>query len=147
MPAGRGCLSMGDIVVTVPKTFTHPAAPGKRGLAAWIGEGDAAPDPWSGEVWGFTVWGGRPPIVPGERVYIVCEGKLRGYSPLVGLDFDHGPQGCEDVATATYGQWILLRGGDAVAVTIADPIRGFRGWRKRWWVRDEEIPFPNWKTA
>lgn len=31
---------MSDVVVTVPKNFTHPDFPGLRGLAAWIAEGD-----------------------------------------------------------------------------------------------------------
>lgn len=23
---------------------------------------------------------------------------------------------------------------------------GFQGWRRRWWQRENEIPFPDWKT-
>lgn len=49
-----------DYVVTVPKSFTHPAAPGKRGLAAWIAEGDAAGEAWSGTEWMFTTYGPLP---------------------------------------------------------------------------------------
>jgi hypothetical protein len=52
-----------DIVVTVPKTFTHECAPGKRGLAAWIAEGDAAGETWSGTHWSFTVGGAEPNIL------------------------------------------------------------------------------------
>lgn len=124
---------MSDIVVTVPKTFTHFAAPGKKGLAAWVAEGDAAGDEWSGTLWGFSVGGARPSINPGERVYIVCEGKLRGCAPLVRID----------QIGARY--WELGRGDGAVACTLPAGIKGFQGWRYRWWDRVIEIPFPNWK--
>lgn len=120
---------MSDIVVTVPKNFTHPDAPGKRGLAAWIAEGDPAGSEWSGELWSFYI-GGSPVIGPGERVYVVCEGLLRGYAPLVRME-----------------GWELIRGGGAVAVTIPCEVPGFRGFRYRWWEREDEIPFPNWMTA
>ena len=116
---------MSDIVVTVPMTF---------GLERWIDEGDAAGEPWSGELWDFGIGGGKPDIVPGERVYIVFNRKLRGYAPLVDLD-SGGPS-----------YWYLVRGGDAVAVTIDEPIIGFRGWRRRWWDRAIEKPFPGWQT-
>lgn len=114
-----------DIVVTVPMTF---------GLDTWIAEGDAAGDEWTGELWGFTVAGGRPGVKPGERVYIVCEKRLRGYAPLVEL-VQLGPR-----------YWELGRGGGAVAVTIPEPIVGFRGWRYRWWEYETEMPFPEWRT-
>ena len=79
---------MCDVVVTVPKNFTHPAVPGKRGLAAWVGEGDAAGDEWSGKQWWFTTYGVLPEFTLGDRCYIVCEGLLRGYSPLLGVMYD-----------------------------------------------------------
>lgn len=124
---------MADVVVTVPKTFTHPVAPDAKGLAAWIAEGDAAGEPWSGTEWEFTVGGLRPTIEPGERVYIVCEGRLRGYAPLIRLESE-----------GSY-RWLLIRGGGAVAVTIPGRVIGFRGWRRRWWERSRECPFPDWK--
>jgi hypothetical protein len=31
-------------------------------------------------------------------------------------------------------------------MTIPEYIRGFRGWRQRWWERESEIPFPDWQT-
>lgn len=124
---------MADIVVTVPQTFTHPIAPGLKGLAAWIAEGDAAGEPWSGTEWEFTVGGLKPSIEAGERVYVVCERRLRGYAPLIRLE-PEGP-----------GRWLLIRGGKAVAVTLTDSIVGFRGWRRRWWGRSQELPFPDWK--
>lgn len=122
---------MADVVVTVPKDF----------WPEWIAEGDAAGDPPTGEAWDFGL-GGRPPqIGPGERVYIVCRGRLRGYAPLVELRVftsEIGPR------ARTHG-FSLIRRGDAVAVTIADTIPGFRGFRYRWWDRAQEVPFPNWK--
>lgn len=111
--------------MTVPLTF---------GLDAWIAEGDAAGDPWSGELWDFSVCGARPDISPGDRVYVVYNRKLRGYAPLVELIQDTNPR-----------RWFLVRGGGAVAVTIPEEIIGFRGWRRRWWDRSIEVPFAAWK--
>lgn len=124
---------MADVVVTVPKSF---------GLLNWIDEGDPAGSPWSGEEWDFYLGNCRPKIQPGERVYVVYNGKLRGYAPLIRLD------------TAETSYWVrrrglracsLVRGGGAVAVTIDEPIPGFRGFRYRWWDREIEKPFPDWQ--
>jgi hypothetical protein len=122
---------MSDIVVTVPLTFQFSEFPGLRGLDAWCAEGDAAGEEPSGRRWRFTTYGGRPRITPGERVYVVCEDRLRGYAPLVELQ-------CEGRAVH------LIRAGGAVAITIPDRITGFRGWRYCWWDRDEEEIFPGW---
>lgn len=114
---------MPDICVTVPKDIWE----------AWIAEGDAAGDPETGEEWAFWT-SGVPRIEPGERVYVVAHGRLRGYAPLVRL--------------VKRGHRIgLCRKGGAVAVTIKAPLRGFRGWAYRHWDRDIEFPFPDWKTA
>lgn len=131
---------MSDYVVTVPKAFTHPDAPGKRGLAAWIAEGDAAGEPDSGTEWWFETWGPLPSIDQDSRLYIVCEGRLRGYAPIVRVMYDE--------ASARNGQSHLafIRRGGAVAVTIDEPITGFRGVRRRWWDRVVERPFPDWRT-
>lgn len=115
---------MSDVVVTVPLWF---------GLHHWIAEGDAAGEPWSGQLWDFSVSGPRPDVQPGERVYIVFNKKLRGYAPLVHI---------EQLGS---NYWSLVRGGGAVAVTIPEPIVGFRGWRRRWWDRALEAPFPGWQ--
>lgn len=117
---------MADVLVTVPLSF---------GLDTWIAEGDAAGQPWSGNEWDFYMGGARPVIKPGERVYVCYNGKLRGYAPLVRID--------------SQGQWrySLVRHGDAVAVTIPEYIRGFRGWRYRFWALEDEVPFPDWKIA
>jgi hypothetical protein len=115
---------LSDLVVTVPLSF---------GLDRWIDEGDAAGSEWSGDLWDFGIGGGKPDIQPGERVYVVYKRKLRGYAPLVALERG-GP-----------AYWYLVRGGDAVAVTIDEAIIGFRGWRRRWWDRAIERPFPDWQ--
>ena len=115
---------MTDIVVTVPADF----------WLQWIAEGDAVGEPVSGVEWGFTGGGAAPSVVPGDRIYIVAHRRLRGYAPLTRLD-------------VSGRAWCLCREGGAVAVTLEQEILGFRGWRKRWWSRDEERPFPNWKTA
>lgn len=119
---------MSDVVVTVPKSF---------GLAEWIAEGDAAGEPWSGQEWDFYLGAVCPrDIQRGDRVYVVYNGKLRGYAPLISVAEMSGPD--------RWG-YSLVRGGDAVAVTIDRYIKGFRGFRYRWWNREEERPFPDWK--
>ena len=121
---------MGDVVVTVPKNFEYA---GYTGITAWIKEGDAAGEPWSGEEWHFYLGGQIPTIMTGERVYVVYNNKLRGYAPLVRVE--------------RYGRgYALVRRGGAVAVTIDEPIRGFRGFRYRWWSVESEKPFPDWQT-
>lgn len=120
---------MADVVVTLPKRF---------GLKAWIEEGDAAGEPRSIFVseGGFYHWkvGKRTPkIDPGERVYVVYDGHLIGYSPLHRLRWD------------VNGNCYLIRLAEAEAVTIDEHIPGFRGCRYRWWEREKERPFPEWK--
>ena len=90
--------------------------------------------------YGFTMGGAsHPQIVPEERVYIVAHGRLRGYAPFV--YFDDGER-----FGGRPGSWALVRRGQAVACTIPGPVRGFQGWRYRWWKRAVEIPFPDWRT-
>lgn len=119
---------MPDICVTVPKDRWEE----------WISEGDAAgltPAPWGGEhEYFFRVGGIVPLIEPGERVYVVAHGRLRGYAPLVRVE-------------AEYAGCYLVRRGGAVAVTIDAPIRGFQGFRYRFWKREDERPFPDWRSA
>jgi hypothetical protein len=110
-----------DVVVTVPK----------RLWLDWIYEGDAVGDPATGQEWGFFMGGPIPSIVAGERVYIVAHGRLRGYAPLTRI-------------MRTERGFALCRQAGAVAVTIQEPIPGFRGWRRRWWDYDVEMPFPRW---
>jgi hypothetical protein len=115
-----------DVVVTVPRKF---------GLDRWIAEGDAASEAWSGQEWHFYLFT-CPRIEPGERVYVVYNGALRGYAPLVRVDwFGNGRQ-------RYYG---LVRHNDAVAVSIDTYIPGFRGFKYRWWHYDQEQPFPDWR--
>lgn len=117
---------MSDVAVTVPLSF---------GLDNWIDEGDAAGEPDSGLEWDFYLGGARPNIKRGERVYVVYNGAIRGYAPLVRVALD----------PFTHWRFSLVRHGGAVAVTIPEFTQGFRGWRYRWWDRAIEVPFPNWQ--
>lgn len=112
-----------DVVVTVPKQYWR----------IWLGEGDLPGDPPTGHEYMYTV-GGRPQVLPGERVYVVAGGLLRGYAPLVRVDIGLG------------GKSHLIRAGGAVAVTIPQRIKGFRGFRYRWWARDDEMSYPEWRV-
>lgn len=118
---------MPDLVVTVPKQIWFD----------WVAEGDAAGDPPTGTEWAFWVGRARPPIEPGERLYVVSWGRLRGYAPVTRIG--------QDPAS---GRWAICREGRAVDCTLDGvQIGGFRGYRKRWWDRSEEVPFPTWKMA
>lgn len=119
---------MADVVVTIPKA---------RWLE-WISEGDIPGARWSGTRYGYRIrLNGLPSIEAGERVYVVAHGKLRGYAPLMYVDVRGVPgSSMYDVE--------LVRGGGAVAVTIDQPIPGFRGLRYRWWRRADERPFLGW---
>lgn len=121
---------MSHLVVTCPKNFWWD----------WIAEGDAAGDPPTGTEWGWWMSdrGPKPPIEPGERLYIVAWGLLRGYAPVTRLVHERGTEN---------GSWVICREAGAVAVTIDDPIKGFQGWRRRWWKPEQERPFPEWKSA
>lgn len=143
---------MPDLVVTCPAPF----------WLDWLFEGDAAGTPETGEEWAWYLGGPKPDISPGDRLYVVAHGHLRGWSPVT------------RVASAQRG-WAICRAAGAVACTLElsmslklkvgallrgaenerstkvgpSPngicrIDGFRGTRKRWWVRAEEVPFPNW---
>jgi len=131
---------MASVVVTVPKKLWSP----------WIQEGDAAGDPETGEEWGFYTFGANPTIEPGERVYIVAHGLLRGYAPLTRLVFTPF-KGAK--SQRAHGRVVFCRKGGAVACTLMAPggqrkmpIRGFRGWQYAWFKDDAVVPFPEWKT-
>jgi len=118
---------MPDVIVTCPKAS----------WAAWLAEGDLPGEP---TVYRSHFWIAKQPlpdIAVGERVYIVAHGRLRGYAPLVGI---------EQTCKLRPERACLMREGGAVAVTIAEPIRGFMGWRYRWWKREDEFAFADWKT-
>lgn len=119
---------MTDIVVTLPKSF---------GLKRWIEEGDPAGEDWSGQEWGWYL-GMQPPkkLNPGDRVYVVYNGRLIGYAPLLRIE----PWVRGSLTTGC----VLVRGGGAVACTIPCRIKGFQGYRYRWWDRSIEAPFPKW---
>lgn len=116
---------MSDLVVTVPKNV----------WAYWIQEGDpAGSSDDSGEEWAYWIGGAKPRIEAGERLYIVSWGHLRGYAPVTRV-IKKGDRG-----------WGICRRGGAVACTIPEEIPGFRGYRIRWWDRNTESPYKNWRT-
>lgn len=112
-----------DVVVTVPMAV----------WGAWLLEGDLPGEPWSGMESHFYLRGNPPQMHIGNRVYVVAHDKLRGYAPLVRVElYEHR-------------RFALVRRGGAIATTIDESIRGFRGWRRRWWNYDLERPFPDWR--
>lgn len=116
---------MVDLVGTCPLDFWD----------AWIAEGDAAGDPPSGEEWGwFTKHRDAALIRPGDRFYVAAHGRIRGYAPVTRL-------------VRHDGGFVICRQAGAVAVTIEEPVPGFRGLLARWWDYAAERPFPDWKTA
>lgn len=121
---------MTDVVVTVPKAL----------WSEWLEEGDLAGEPWSRDA-SYHFWipqHSLPSIRPGDRVYVVAHGRLRGYSPLVRV---------ERYCKLRPERACLMRLNDAEAMTIPETVRGFQGWRYRWWAWDDEISFADWKTA
>ena len=115
---------MPDLVGTCPKSFWEE----------WLAEGDCAGDEDSGEEY---EWHTRAAIAgkvqPGDRFYIAALGKLRGYATV---------RRVEKRGRA----WVIVRGGNAVAVTVPGmEIPGFRGLRTRWWHRNDEVGFADWK--
>lgn len=119
-----------DVVVTIPKDA----------WLRWLAEGDLPGDESSGE-WGCYFGGATPlrNLHPGDRVYVLAHGLIRGYAPLVRVD-------TRSPAMA------LVRAGGAVACTVLDSdgmpieLRGFQGIRYRWWERTNEAPMPDWMT-
>lgn len=116
---------MADVVVTVPMRLWEE----------WVEEGGLPGAAWDGSEYHF--WLSRLPAINwGERVYVVAGGRLRGYAPL---------QRREANCRLNPGKSCLVRSVGAVAVTVGQPIKGFRGFRYRWWDRAEESPFLDWK--
>jgi len=101
----------------------------------WLSEGDL---PGEDSQFFSHFWVPHTPaILPGERVYIVAHDRLRGYAPLIIV---------EDRCTLWPQRACLLRRGGAMAVTLPRAVRGFNGFRYRFWEREEEVPFPEWQT-
>ena len=116
-----------DLVGTCPKTFWRE----------WLEEGDCAGDTPSADPDSFGWWtrhrlAGHIRI--GDRFYVVAHGRCRGYATVSQID------------SVVAFESVCIYRVDPVAVTIPEAIAGFRGLRKRWWKREDEIPFPNWRT-
>lgn len=73
------------------------------------------------------------------------------------LDFEKRPR--LKTGSLAPGRWAVARSGGAVAVTVGPAhsreqrvgqklayIRGFRGFVRRWWPREDEFAFPEWAT-
>jgi hypothetical protein len=117
-----------DICVTVPKQLWQE----------WLDEGDLPDDPLTFTDYHFWFSGPLPlEADTGSRCYIVAHGRLRGYAPLVAV---------ERRCVLRPSAHCFMRRGGAVAVTIDEPIRGFQGWRYRFWRREDERSFPGWRT-
>lgn len=116
---------MADVVVCVPRARWRD----------WLGEGSLPGQSAAVQRFGFYVkTDERPPVEPGDRVYVISWDRLRGYAPLVSCD------------VAAEG-WTLIRAGNAVACTLPEETKSFPGWRVRWWEHAAEVPFPDWQTA
>jgi hypothetical protein len=114
---------MADVVVCVPRAKWRD----------WVGEGSLAGQSAT-ELFGFYVrTGERPPVEPGDRVYVVAWDRLRGYAPLVELREEKDG-------------YTFVRAGGAVACTLPVEVKGFPGWKLRWWQRTEEVPFLGWQV-
>ena len=119
-----------DLVATLPKSF---------GLKEWIEEGDPAGEPHTDPPNVSYFW--KVPSLPrrsgpGARLYVVYDGTLIGYSII------------SHIIQTPQGVFVVRPGGVRArdeAVTIPDRIPGFQGYRYRWWPRDKERPFPEWK--
>lgn len=129
---------MSDLVGTCPKGFWKD----------WIAEGDAAGDAYTGEEWGWYTRHRNARLgEPGDRFYVVAHGMLRGWAPITRIIRPNKELVVLKAGgLTTFDGYIICRRGDAVAVTLSAPIKGFRGIEMRWWDRGDEIPFPDWKT-
>jgi hypothetical protein len=126
---------MPDLVGTCPKNFWEQ----------WLAEGGLPGE--AGDTLRYH-WLTNHPLAKaarrGDRFYIVAHGKLRGYAPIVEVEYNEAPDSWVSVAPADF-RYSIVRQSGAVACTIPEPIKGFRGLRLRWWKREDEIPFPDWR--
>ena len=122
-----------DVVVTVPQ----------HRWQEWLAEGALPGESFPPDVEYYWFGSGNlPRIAPSERVYIVALGRVRGHAPLVRVATRGEPW------WPPKAKWALVRHGGAVACTIPEAIRGFQGYRYRWWRRDiDERPFPDWQAG
>lgn len=121
--------------------------------ADWLAEGDLAGAVWSGREHMLEILM-QPTIEPGERVYIMQGGIVRGWAPLLRME-----------RTYSMGRWMtqIIRGGGAQAVTAMclwpdlclcpilwrgphPKILTVRVMAYRSWDRIDEWRFPDWQT-
>jgi len=121
-----------DLVGTCPKDFWED----------WIREGGLPgelelPSPDTFWSW-YTNHSLAKTAWPGDRFYVVAHGRLRGYAPVVRVECP--PSDNQSV------RYAIVRELGAVACTLPVPVPGFRGLKVRWWRREDEIDFPEWRT-
>ena len=117
-----------DLVGVVPKNKWN----------AWLKEGGCAGTKDTGKEWAWKTDNLRAvtKLQRGDRLYVVCNGRLRGYATITRVIQDGNNR---------HPMFSICRRGDAVAVTIDEKIPVFRSLRKRWWEREKELDFPGWK--
>ena len=116
---------MSDLVGTCPMWFWEE----------WLAEGDCAGESNTGREYEWqTKHSLINQIEPEDRFYVVAHGKLRGYAIVtcVGVSFNDPDYDA------------ITREGGAIACTINEAIKGFRGLRKVWWGRSQEHLFSDW---
>jgi hypothetical protein len=114
---------MSDVCVTVPMRLWEE----------WIDEGDLPGEPYTGDTFHFWLGGPLPEMQPGERVYVVAHGRLRGYAPLVGIEqrcrrrssYRSTPSpDADELLTMRYGTRVYRTTTDAGAVDAAEAESG-----------------------
>ena len=102
----------------------------------WLAYGGFTPESGKAYVW-YTRSSLVTQMSPGDRFYVVAFGRLRGYAPVVKVLTLNG---------GWFGVMWMRNPGNAVACTIDRSCIGFQGLARRWWPREDEKPFPEWRS-
>lgn len=157
---------MPDVVVTVPKQLWQTwLAEGDLAPPSPFGTSQDPRDQHprlSGPEYAYSGRGHAPRISPGERVYIVAHTKLRGYAPLVRIEPPYAYLRAGPWALIRRGGAVAITLPCTHSAAFAFPgkrsdeqcsaypdcspysphtanIPGFRGYRYRWWRREDEV--------
>jgi len=108
---------MSDVVVTIPRA----------GWPGFISHSIAAHCPRT-----YDFYGERPPLIEGDWLFFLAHRRIR-------------------CAIAVYrvvpmGPLTRALGAFRPAVTIAERVDGFPGWRRAWFTMRELVEFPEWQT-
>lgn len=112
---------MADIVVTTPKTRMEEAAKEAQACIA------------AGGGFYFRVFKGNGyprKVRPGDRVFYVEDGYLRGFCTVVAVDkgIEGQPQVCDTTGNVWYGHMRITMDAKTWKWVKPIPIKGFRGW-------------------